>query len=440
MALSGAFGPWAAVIDSPLSIPGPVDDVVASFKALLASVGGDTALFMTEEPFYAAASRYLPPFSVQAADPSGSVQALALFGPAAGLTWLGSLPEESAPGMHFRSRAPVAGGRERAPGTNGEVKSLADGRVIAQALTYLLMDLVRIFFPALGPDGRPARYDSGRRPAPPTFFEKPPVGYMLIGFAHVGYYLSVEWIGPLLIAPASAPFFFGSDAHRAAAAALPDVHYGAPLVLSEDAQGAFVAETGASKGASAVWPLAWTTREVGGRFYKVVRGHAHGAEFFTNLYATYARLSTLLRADDRPAALVTDVTLRFGAYQVLVDMPFIHGRHASDVEMVSDAVLKRIATAVAWLAANKLIYCDVRGLNVIIGERDGHAYLVDYDDCFLIDAPVKSYDAYTAALRTRQTKVAAEPLMATFSSELCAGRLPEMTAALRVAFAALAQS
>ena len=390
---------------------------------------------MTEEPFYVAASKHLPPFAVQLVDPTGSVQASSLFTPAAGETWRGTLPLDSEPELHIRSVAPVLGGRKRAPGANGELKSLADTRAITQALTYLVMDLVRIFFPAHGPDGRPATSPLGRSPAPPTFFDKPPVGYMLIGFAHVGYYLSVEWVGPLLIAPASAPFFLGSDAHRAAAAALPDVHYCDPLVLSEADESAFSMSPVMSGG---VWPFAWTTRAVGGRFYKVVRGHAHGAEFFTNLYAAYAHLSSLLRAGDRPAALVDDVTLRFGAYQVLVDMPFIEGSHPNGDEMVSDAVLTRVATGVVWLAARKLIYWDVRDRNVIISTRDGNAYIVDYDDCFLVDAPVVSYDAYTAALHARQTTMVA-PLVPTFSSELCAGRLPEMTAALRSAFAALVQ-
>lgn len=412
------------MVDAPVSIGGPGGDTVLAFRRLLGTVDGDTAQLMAASPFYPTASDTLPPFAVMKVDPTGSVQATTLFTPACGSTWLyRPLPLECEPELHVCSVAGGAG-RQFAPAFNGEVKSAGDRRSIAQALMYVLMDLVRIFFPAT---------NGGREPAPHAFIAKPPVGYALLAFPHVGYFLSVEWIGKLLVAPASAPFFLGSDTHKALAGALPDVHYDEPLVLTAQQLSAFVATP---ESPDAPQHVAWTTE--GSRFYKIIRGHAYDARFFTNLYTAYAHLAELLRqaADGRPPALVSDVTLRFGAHEVLVVMPFVAGRHATDEELRSDAaVVARVAAAVAWLARRKLVYCDVRGPNVLVA-ADGGAFLVDYDDCFVVNDAVADVAAYKAALHSRAAsrKVAVLPAP-TFASELCRGALSELEAALATAFA-----
>lgn len=261
-------------------------------------------------------------------------------------------------------------------------------------MTYVLLDMVRVFFPSSGLDGR--------TPAPPTFFSKPPVGYALLAFPHVGYYVSIEWIGKLLIAPASAPFFLGSAAHAAAAAALPDVTYDdAPLAFGADDFCSWVASDESDDG---VQRVGWATQPSGGRFYKLVRGHAHASAFFSNAYAAYTHLAQLLRAvapEARPPALPADASLRYGAHAVLVDLPWAAGRHARDAEMRSDDVLGPVAAAVAWLARRRLVYCDVRAPNVLVEPGTAAVHLVDYDDCFVVANPVTTFEGYVEALRMR---------------------------------------
>ena len=189
-----------------------------------------------------------------------------------------------------------------------------------------------------------------------------------------------------------------------------------------------------------VYHVGWTARPVNGRFYKRVRGTAHNADFFRNMYAVYGRVSILLQRADRPSALVSDVALRFGAHEVLVDMPFVEGRHVTDEEFVSENVVKCVAEAVAWLARNKVVYRDVRDANILITDAGG-VFLVDYDDCFIVDDAITDYAAYAAALTAKQAADSATamegPLVATFASELLRGGLSEIRTALEAAFQSL---
>lgn len=165
-----------------------------------------------------------------------------------------------------------------------------------------------------------------------------------------------------------------------------------------------------------------------------MRGHAYDVDFFRNMYSVYAALHRLLPTAGRPRALVSDVTLRFGAHEVLVDMPYVAGRHVTEDEFTSSVVVERVAEAVVWLARNKVVYRDVRDANVLI-DAGGDVVLVDYDDCFLVDDAVTDFALYAAALQGRAAPATmASAHVATFSSALLDGTLPAMKAALEVAF------
>ena len=98
-----------------------------------------------------------------------------------------------------------------------------------------------------------------------------------------------------------------------------------------------------------------------------------------------------------PALVAT--RLRFGAFALLVEMPFVGERAATEHELREPgAVPNAVAAAVGWLARRGLLYVDLRPLNVRCS-REGGVHLVDYDDMLLMDAPARSADAALAALR-----------------------------------------
>ena len=446
---AGAFGDWVAIVDSPVSVPGPHSAVSEAFVAALRIANNDTARFMEESTYYVEACKVLPTFGRSlTSSPIGNAEARTFFTPACGSTMLWDLPQHCMPELRIGSIGtglptlpiipPGAGenanvdyhaeSRQYAPGINGEIKTAGDKHAFMQVVMYSFMDMVRVFFPAT---------KNGTVPAPPTYFDKPPIAYGLLAFPHVAYWISIEMIGRLLIAPASAPFFMGSTEHKLSTAALPDVVYSNPLVLAASDEG------WESKGVvttNDMHHVGWTVRAVNGRFYKRVRGNAYSADFFRSMYVAYGLINVLLQREDRPSALVSDVTLRFGAHEVLVDMPFVEGRHVTNEEFVSERVVKCVAEAVAWLARNKIVYRDVRNANVLITDA-GDVFLVDYDDCFVVDNAIDDYAAYAAALKAKQELdpfvAAVGPLVATFSSELLRGTLSEVRMAFEAAFESL---
>jgi hypothetical protein len=291
------------------------------------------------------------------------------------------------------------------------------------------MDMVRVFFPATA-SGTPC----ARR-----FFTRPPLGFALVGFPHVAYYISLEWIGKLLVAPVSAPFFLGSAAHEAAAAALPDVrNFGEPVEPINESL-AWRTVSGAQRDR-----IAWCV--AGGVFRKLVRGDARSGERFAAMARAYARLAEVLPDARRPHALAPWARLLFGAHEVLVELPAVEGaREATEDEMAGGGgglVLRQVAAAVAWLAAHRLVYVDLRAPNVLVHGGGGGggggavlATLVDYDDCLLTPEPVNSLDAYRAVLREAESAgVAGDVEGCTFAASFNAGRQRAVEEALAAAF------
>lgn len=80
--------------------------------------------------------------------------------------------------------------------------------------------------------------------------------------------------------------------------------------------------------------------------------------------------------------------LLYGAFSLMVDMPFVDGRQPTVEEMdQGGTVLDDIAEAIAWLARRGLLYCDVSAANVVVTEINGapSAHLLVYDDMVIVE-------------------------------------------------------
>ncbi len=172
------------------------------------------------------------------------------------------------------------------------------------------------------------------------------------------------------------------------------------------------------------------TPAAGSRFWKVIECDAFdahpqgGAPRFRALFLVHQAYAAALAAaahephDPPPSSLVA-ARLLFGAFAVLVDLPFVGSRAATADELscARGDVLRAVAAAVAWLARRGLLYVDLRCQNVRVadvdvGDKGGdddapRAFLVDYDDMLLLPHPARSADELLAALRRDEHGAAA---------------------------------
>jgi hypothetical protein len=106
-------------------------------------------------------------------------------------------------------------------------------------------------------------------------------------------------------------------------------------------------------------------------------------------------------------------------------------RAAREEELMraDNPVLRSVARAIAWLAAQRVIYTDLRAPNVVI-DGDGEAWLVDFDDCVVVGEAVGS----VAAFKTAVGACPGAGEWGTFAANLCAGTEVDFEAALGQAF------
>ena len=345
-----------------------------------------------EANFYELATKYVPSWvAVKRRAADAKQNAAALYGPPQNVDVPPhvSLPWLCEPELYTTSAAGH-------PAFSGELKSAGTGQALYnELLTYILFGMFHSLFPA----------GSTRR-----FYYQPPIGYSIAAFPHCGYLLGVEWIGKLLLYPISEPFFLGSDAHKAAVDALPDIELSECIEL----------DLGGSDVSWACYPpggpvqVSWTTvADAGGRFRKLIQCSAFdnhpsgGMKCFRALYATYSAYSAALQAhspdDPRPAALL-NARLLFGAFAVLIDMPFVGTRECTDEELNADGpILRAVAEAMKWLGRHSLLYVDLRARNVMRDAGDG-VFLVDYDDMIVLSEPLQSGDDVARKLREHATQ------------------------------------
>lgn len=357
----------------PLSIPSSVD---LNDWPLVDTCAQD---LVEEKQFYSTATRFVPSWvDVVGTRTSSSAKmsAEALYP-----TWTNvykplhfTVPWRCEPELFTRAKVSH-------PGFNGELKSCNE-MVYNEALTYVMMDMLHSLFP-----------DNGKH----RFYSTPPIGYGLIGFPHVGYFMAVEWLGKLFMTPVTKPFLLGTADHKAAMEALPDVCFDEFVEVSA---------TGGS------WHhfhddrkllVKWSARAVDSHFYKIIYcekydGFGAGGALtrWRDLYRVYARYSEVVnRSSDHPHALVP-ARLLFGVSAVLVDMEWVEGVPATDDWGQNDSLVFQVATAITWLAQRKLLYCDARPPNILLREEVAH--LIDYDDMILVEEVPKSYDQFRSLL------------------------------------------
>jgi hypothetical protein len=410
-------GSLVALVAAPASLTA-APDVAAAFSAILTASGGTPRGMMEERRCYGLATAHLPVFAEPVGAPHGDMAATTLFSEAALRTVAWSFAPGCKPELHVRARVGAPGQPTFRPAYNGELKTAGDGRALEQAAYYTAMDMVRVFFPAS---------DAG--PCARRFFSRPPVGFALVGFPHVAYYIALEWVGRLLVSPVSAPFFVGSAAHAAAAAALPDVQYPEPPRTIDATLWWVTPAEGAARDRTA-----WVVAD--GVFQKLVRGDARSGDAFAAMHAAYARLGKVLPTAPPRVHLVTSARLLYGAHEVLVELPAVAGREAADEEVTrTGGLLDAVAATVAWLARRRLVYTDLRGPNVLV-DAEGAPWLVDFDDCMAVPQAVETVGGFRAVLAA----TAGAAVGGTFATRYCAGGLSEVEEAMAAAFEAAARA
>ena len=421
--------PFVGLLATPLTVDvhPSLDATFRGFLKAASSVRG----FGSEACFYALATSHLPSFAERVGSPDGDVSAVTLFSSSALGTPVWSFPSSCKPELHVR--AAVGGDAQPAhcPAFNGELKSATNERALEQAVFYTTLDMVRVFFPApptptssKGATGAAAAAAAASAAASKRlFYTHPPIGYALVGYHHVAYLLALEWVGMLLVSPASLPFFLGSPQHGAAVASLPAQRYDPPEVLDLTIVQPWLTIT---KDEEKKGLCAWCVH--GGIFRKLVRGDARSSEGFAAMYASYAALARLLPGAPPHLNLPSKVRLLYGVHEVLVEMPAVQGRAAREEELGGE-LLCTVARAVAWLACKRVVYTDVRGPNVMV-DGSGKGWLVDFDDCLVMPAPVTTLEGYRAAVLASP----AASHMNTFATNLGCGKHRALELALANAF------
>ena len=325
-------------------------------------------LFM-ESVFYSLATASVPAWlRDEKRSPSASAGAAKLYGPAASVVMPGvRLPWDCQPEL-FTPAVPGL------PPFNGELKSVEEP--FSAVVMYILFGLARAFFSDSGVHAR-------------RFYARPPVGYGIVAYPHCGYLVGVEWIGKLFVHVLSQPFFLGSDEHAAAVAALQPFDYAEYV----DVGGGDAPEDEWAQHPQVGPPVVvWSTRpqQPGGFFRKIVQatafdtlGDRHRGYMLRALHATYAAYARAIDSappQQQPPPALLRARLLHGAFAVMVEMPFVAGRHATMEELLQPGLVQNaVLCAIAWLARHGLLYIDLRPPNVLVDDASARCWLVDYD-------------------------------------------------------------
>jgi len=143
--------------------------------------------------------------------------------------------------------------------------------------------------------------------------------------------------------------------------------------------------------------IKFTTKGVDGRFWKLIAYNAFEPSFYRNLYHVYTKYTSLDGVDKN---FLTEARLLFGEYEVAVEMPFLIGTTPTKWK---DVNYSQVAQAIVYLAANAIIYTDLRLPSIVLVENK--SLLVDYDDAVVVDEPVKSYENFIKALGSNGVEI-----------------------------------
>lgn len=247
------------------------------------------------------------------------------------------------------------------------------------------------------------------------YYNAPPVAYCLVGLPFVGFFIAVEWVGKLHATFASDPFFVGTKQQEEAARKLPVRGAGPYMDVPLD-EGCWASQRSAADVMGKVYTTKPMINDEGDlRFYKVVPCMAFDREaadelsaplpslMFRWLFYTYRRYEQILAAaGDTVPSMLVPATLRFGAFSVLVDMPFVAGRDGVEADFQDPDIIEALANVVVWLAHRGLLYYDLRPANIRIDNEEGDrkVTLIDYDDMLVRDVgSISTMASYEAALK-----------------------------------------
>lgn len=303
------------------------------------------------------------------------------------------LPSDSAAG---RSSAPSAG----FTACSLDLQSVSQSAV-AQWFWNPLVTMVNDQF--VGPQGHWRYYSA------------PPVAYCLVGLPFVGFFIAIEWVGKLHATIASDPFFVGTKQQAEAARKLPMRAAGPYMDVPLD-EGCWASQRSAADVMGKVYTIKPMINDRGDlRFYKVVPCMAFDREaadelsaplpslMFRWLFYTYRRYEQILAdAGDKVPAMLVPATLRFGAFSVLVDMPFVAGRDGVEADFQDPDIIEALADVVVWLAHRGLLYYDLRPANIRVANEGGDrkVTLIDYDDMLVRDVgSISTMASYEESLK-----------------------------------------
>ena len=367
----------------------------------LANAFGGAQLYGQEHELYALATYAVPDcIDAQARTAGAKKNAEAVYGPRTQFEVPEHvmLPLSFEPELYTRVKTPGD------PAFAGEVKGLPVA-TMNEVATYLILGMMDSCFRVSGRRGR-------------RFHASPPVGYALVAMAQCGYLVGAEWVGKVMLSPVSQPFFLGSPEHKVAVQALDTTPLPAEgvVVLSDEDSTTWhtIPATGTPR-------VSWTnTPAPGDRFWKVIESAAFddhpegGVARLRALFRVHAAYAAALDGDtssDLPPAALVRTRLCYGAFALLVDMPFVGQRTAVTSHLAEGGrVLDAVAAAVGWLARRGMLYIDLRAPNVRCtdgagaggAQPEGGPWLVDYDDMLLLPAPVRSADELLAALANNE--------------------------------------
>jgi hypothetical protein len=251
------------------------------------------------------------------------------------------------------------------------------------------------------------------------FYEMEPICFGILSVGCFGWIASVEWIGCLYYSFVSLPFVLGTQQHECAVDLInivssqrrfesvftvPKIPHGwkkkeeKPLIMfgikklhNED----FFVKIVPVQALGSVT----ARRDLGAMWldhdyeFKASIGELHYCKwdrspvYFQHLYKVYTALNSLLAANTDHPTIVVPTKLAFGMFEVAVYSPYVGTRDATDWDFTDDGFVNTVLNGICWLATKGgMLYIDLRPQNIRVDDS-GTAYLVDYDDCVLLQAP-----------------------------------------------------
>jgi len=291
---------------------------------------------------------------------------------------------EFEPGLFTR----VSTDKRPNPGFNGEIKSAGTGRVMFdEVASYVLFSIIDSYF------------TNNQEESCRIFYENVPIGFGLMGMAGVGYLVCMEVIGKAFVTPCSQPFFIGSNEHKQT---IKDLSKWADQ--AKDTRVLNCSHQVFAKCSKLGEKSVVTKTKLPGddKFWKVIRYDAFPADYFRRLHKVYSKYMNLDDSELKENNLLP-AELLYGELEVAICTDFLEGyRTGTDLDMKNPDTMGQVATAIAFLARNGMLYTDLRPENFMVCNKKGKekVMLIDYDDVEIIEKGVESLSEFQGLFKT----------------------------------------